>query len=137
MISSPLTGNPAPWVAFSFNPEAVREARGQGLPVLFGDGSNASVLGAATGAAPRAFVLSLRSHPQTMQSLRNVRQTWPGVPVFVLSIDVERAAEAQRLGATATVCPPSPPLPPSSQPPHSFIAHARCSRTVPRPKVLC
>eukprot|EP00892_Ulva_mutabilis_P002658 jgi/Ulvmu1/12393/UM009_0039.1 len=103
MLSSPLTGNPARWVAFSFNPEAVREARGQGLPVLFGDGSNASVLGAATAAAPRAFVLSLRSHPQTMQALRNIRQAWPTVPAFVLCVDVERAGEAQRLGATATV----------------------------------
>ena len=110
MLSSPLTGNPAKWVAFSFNPEAVREARGQGLPVLFGDGSKSSVLGAATSASPRAFVLSLRSHPQTMQALRNVRQAWPTVPVFVLCIDVERAAEAQRLGATATVRPPPPSL---------------------------
>lgn len=106
MLSSPLTGNPAKWVAFSFNPEAVREARTQGLPVLFGDGSKSSVLGAATSASPRAFVLSLRSHPQTIQALRNVRHSWPTVPVFVLCIDVERAAEAQRLGATSTVRPP-------------------------------
>lgn len=50
MLSSPLTGNPASWIAFSFNPEAVRDARKRGLPVLFGDGSNINVMRAATGA---------------------------------------------------------------------------------------
>lgn len=50
MLSSPLTGNPASWIAFSFNPEAVRDARKRGLPVLFGDGSNINVMKAATGA---------------------------------------------------------------------------------------
>lgn len=52
MLSSPLTGNPAPWIAFSFNPDAVRDARSRGLPVMFGDGSNINVMNAATGASP-------------------------------------------------------------------------------------
>jgi voltage-gated potassium channel Kch len=50
MLSSPLTGNPTPWIAFSFNPDAVRDARKLGLPVLFGDGSNINVMRAATSA---------------------------------------------------------------------------------------
>lgn len=52
---------------------------------------------------PRAFVLTLRSHGQLMDALRNVKKSWPGVPTFALCIDVDRASEAMANGATSAV----------------------------------
>lgn len=103
MLASPLTGSPLPWIAFSFNPEAVRAANNKSLPVFFGDGANPAVLAAVTPKPPRAFVLTHRSHPQLMLALRTVRTQWPTVPAFALTIDVRRAGEVQSLGATAVV----------------------------------
>jgi voltage-gated potassium channel Kch len=90
-------------MAFSFNPEAVRQARTKRLPVVFGGGSNPDVLKAATASPPRAFVLTLRSHPQTIAALTRIRTNWPGVPIFAMCIDIARASEAKRLGATLSV----------------------------------
>jgi voltage-gated potassium channel Kch len=103
MLASPLTGEPLRWVAFSFNPVAVRAANVQGMPVFFGDGANAAVLGAAISSVPRAFVIAYRSHPQLVDAVRSVRAAFPTVPVFGLATDVRRAGEVQRLGATAVV----------------------------------
>lgn len=111
MLSSPLTGVPAPWIAFSFNPDAVRDARKRKLPVLFGDGSNINVMRAATDLQPRAFVITLRSHGQLMEAIRNIQKSWPEVPMFALCIDVDRASEAMKAGATSAVRPPLPPFP--------------------------
>ena len=95
MLASPLTGEPLRWVAFSFNPAAVRSAKAQGMPVFYGDGANPAVLAAACSAAPKAFVVTYRSHPQLLEAVRSVRQSWPTVPVFALAVDVRRAGEVQ------------------------------------------
>ena len=115
MLQSPLTGEPLPWLAFSFNPEAVRIANEKGLPVFFGDGSNATTLAAAAGTAPpRAFVLTHRSHPQLLEALDNVRTGFPSVPAFALTIDVRRAGDVQARGATAVVTRASAGAPPAT-----------------------
>jgi stage V sporulation protein SpoVS len=103
MLTSPLTGHPLPWVAFSYNPEAVRAANEKGLPVYFGDGSNPTTLAAVTSKPPKAFVLTHRSHPQLLEALDNVCKSFPTVPKFALTIDIRRAAEVQQCGATAVV----------------------------------
>jgi voltage-gated potassium channel Kch len=103
MLMSPLTGEPLTWLAFSFNPDAVRAANSKGLPVFFGDGADPAVIASATSTPPRAFVLTHRSQPQLLSALETIRTTYPTVPVFALTIDVRRAAEVTRLGATAVV----------------------------------
>lgn len=126
MLQSPLTGEPLPWIAFSFNPEAVRIANEKGLPVFFGDGSNPNTLAAAADAAPpRAFVLTHRSHPQLLEALDNVRTNFPSVPAFALTIDVRRAGDVQARGATAVVTRASAGAAPSR------AAHRTLSRTAP------
>jgi hypothetical protein len=52
---------------------------------------------------PRAFVLTLRSHGQLLDALRNIKKSWPDVPTFALCIDVDRASEAMKNGATSAV----------------------------------
>lgn len=103
MLSSPLTGRPQPWLAFSLNPDAVRAANARSLPVIFGDGASPDVLHAAGVETPRAFVLTHRSHPQLMSALREIRVAFPAVPCFALCVDVRRAAEARALDACAIV----------------------------------
>lgn len=103
MLASPLTGEPLTWLAFSFNPDAVRAANNKGLPVFFGDGANPDVLASATSTPPRAFVLTHRSHPQLLSALASIRTTFPNVPVFALTTNVRRAGEVTRIGAIAVV----------------------------------
>ena len=57
-------------------------------------------------------MLTLRAHGQLMDALRNVKKSWPDVPCFVLCIDVDRAAEAMKAGATSAVRAPRTTLAP-------------------------
>jgi hypothetical protein len=103
MLTSPLTGQPQSWVAFSLNPDAVSAANEKKLPVFFGDGANPTTLAAVTSQSPKAFVLTHRSHPQLLAALDSICKAFPAVPKFALTIDIRRAAEVQLRGATAVV----------------------------------
>ena len=75
-----------PYVALDIDPSRVLEAAAAGENVMFGDAARRVVLEAAGGARAKALVISYADNRAAMKILHIVQESYPHLPVIVLSL---------------------------------------------------
>ncbi len=98
-----LTANRIPYVALDLEPGRVAAARAQGLPVFYGDASNATVLRTAGIERARAAVITLNRPELAQRAVEAVRHTAPALPVIARAHDLTQSRRLSACGASAVV----------------------------------
>lgn len=88
-----------PYRAVEMNPETVREARDQGEPIIWGDGSMDPVLERVGAAEARVVVVAIPDAAATRMVTGAVRRMNPGARIVVRTRLLEEIDELARLGA--------------------------------------
>ncbi len=92
-----------PFVAIDMDPELVRSARHEGIPVRFGDASRRGVLESAGASHARAAVVAVRDPVATRRVVSLLRQLNAHARVLVRAQRVVEMEELERLGADEVV----------------------------------
>lgn len=98
-----LRAEAVPFLALDTDPVAVAEARKEGLPAFFGDASRLDLLHRARIEAAQAVVITMDAPAAAERIVREIRSTWPDVPVYARARDSAHAARLLAAGASAAV----------------------------------
>lgn len=98
-----LRAEAVPFLALDNDPVAVAEARKEGLPAFFGDASRLDLLHRARIEAAQAVVITMDAPAAAERIVREIRSTWPDVPVYARARDTAHAARLLAAGASASV----------------------------------
>lgn len=98
-----LAAQDIPYLALDMDPDRVKEARLQGLPVFFGDAGRHTVLHAAGVDHARAVVVTLDDPAATARLLEVLRQDHPDLQIFARARDHHHLDRLMRAGATSVV----------------------------------
>ena len=79
------------------------DLRGRGTALLFGDGSNPSVLRASGLKAPRAIFVTYSEHERCISACVRQRASFPESPIYSRAQTRDQAQELQAAGATEVV----------------------------------
>lgn len=102
-IASLLDRQNVPFVAVDFDPQRVREWRGKGTPIFFGDASREEVLERLGAAKAAALIVTIDNPDAAKRTLEHSRRRWPELRIFVRAHDETHLAELRQLGASAVV----------------------------------
>ena len=91
------------YVALDADPQRVREAAADGTAVLYGDAGRRTVLSAAGLARARAVVITFADTATALKILHHVRETRPGLPVVVRTLDDSQLDRLLGAGAAEVV----------------------------------
>lgn len=92
------------YMAFDMSPSRVIEARGKGLPVLYGDACRPEVLRSAGVDRARAIVVTLDDQDAALRAVQNIRREFgEEVKVFCRARDSKHQVLLKAAGATAIV----------------------------------
>lgn len=78
-----LSASKVPYLVLELNADAVRTARGQGLPVFYADATSEEALGHAHLATARALVLLMNDPQAARRVVETAKRVAPGVPVML------------------------------------------------------
>jgi len=102
-IATLLSKQKVTYVAVDLDPQRVREWRGRGVPVFFGDASRDEVLDRLGAGKAAALIVTLDNPGAAERTLTHCRRRWPELRIFVRAHDETHLAELRRLGASAVV----------------------------------
>ncbi|SMH44488.1 monovalent cation:proton antiporter-2 (CPA2) family protein [Azospirillum agricola] len=98
-----LTAHGIPYVALDLEPQRIATARGEGLPVYYGDASHASVLRAAGVERARAAVITLNRPDQAQRAVEAIHASAAGLPIIARAHDIGQIPALANAGASAVV----------------------------------
>jgi len=102
-VAKLLAARAQPFIALDLSPSRVHQARSEGLPVYYGDGSSHLVLRAAGAARARLAVITTNDARATARAVTVLRERFPDMPIYARAADGEHCDELARLGATGIV----------------------------------
>mgnify|MGYP002631269550 CR=1 FL=1 len=102
-VAKLLAARAQPFIALDLSPSRVHQARSEGLPVYYGDGSSHLVLRAAGAARARLAVITTNDARATARAVTVLRDRFPDMPIYARAADGEHCDELARLGATGIV----------------------------------
>lgn len=98
-----LRAQDVPFVALDMSPARVREAHDSGEPVYYGDARRIEVL-EKVGAGNASGLLVTLDDPEAVDlMLKQTRERWPDLPIFVRASDIQHARRLLGLGAREAV----------------------------------
>ncbi len=103
LLGRALTESGFPWVALDLDAERVREARGAGAPVYYGDVTSVEALAHARLAHARVLALSINDPEAARRALAATRVVAPDVAVIVRARALNEAELWKSLGADNVV----------------------------------
>jgi CPA2 family monovalent cation:H+ antiporter-2 len=102
-IAKMLTAVDIPYVAVEFEPTRVSEARGQGLPVFYGDASRLEVQRALGAERARAAVVIMDNADTASRTVAQLHHRYPTLDIFVRARDNRHRRALEEAGATGIV----------------------------------
>lgn len=88
-----------PYVVIEMNPSIVKKAKGDGIPILFGDASQPHILDTVNLSKARSIVIAISDKDVTKTVIRNIRATSQTVHILVRTRYVREISELIALGA--------------------------------------
>ena len=92
-----------PFIALDIDPQRVHEAAAAGESVVYGDAARREVLVAAGLLRAKALVVSYADTGSALRILEQVRQTRPGMPVIVRTVDDSDMERLKNAGAAEVI----------------------------------
>ena len=102
-VAELLDRQKVPYVAIDLDANRVRDSRGRGRSVYFGDATRRDVLDRLGAARAAALVITLDNPEAAKRTVVAVARTWPGLKMFVRAHDASHLAELKALGATDVI----------------------------------
>ncbi len=102
-MASILEAEAIPFIALDTDAVGVAKARSQNMPVFYGDASRLEMLNRAGLDRAQAVVITMDSPAAAEKIVREIRQTWPAIPIHARARDGEHAARLMAAGATGVV----------------------------------
>ncbi len=103
LIAEMLTVHGAPWLGIDTDPAIVRAARGDGLPVLFGNVDSEAAIQRLGLDDARAMILTMDEPVLILRMVKRLRLAHPVLPIIVRARDASHAAALYRAGASHAV----------------------------------
>ena len=103
MMGELLDAEGIPYLALDSDPRIVAAARGQNVPIYFGDASKREMLRRAQPDIAAALVLTLNDAAANARIVRAVRREWPRLPIHARAHDEAHARHLLALGANVAV----------------------------------
>ncbi|MCS6911948.1 MAG: cation:proton antiporter [Myxococcales bacterium] len=103
LVAEALTAIGVPVVVMEVNPDLVRRARGERMPVFYGDATSAEALGHAHLPTARALVLLMDDPHAARRVVATARRIAPQVPVLMRTRYLAHVAELEQTGAAEVV----------------------------------
>jgi len=95
-----LKASSVPFVAFDTDPQRVAQGRVDGLPVQYGDISDAEFLAAIHVERTSLVVITVDDHANALRTVAVLRNSYPHVPVIARARDLESSSRLIDAGAT-------------------------------------
>jgi len=102
-VAEILEAETIPYIAIDTDPAFVARARQDRLPVFFGDATRLDMLNRTHIATAQAIVITIDSAVAAEKIIREIRLTWPVVPIYARARDGIHAASLIEAGATLAV----------------------------------
>lgn len=103
LIADMLTVHGAPWLGIDTDPRIVKAARGEGLPVLFGNVDSETAIERLGLDKARAMILTMDEPVLGVRMVKKLRANHPDLPIIVRARDSSHAAELYKAGASHAV----------------------------------
>ncbi len=103
LIAEMLSIHGAPWLGIDTDPMIVRAARGDGLPVLFGNVDSEAAIQRLGLDNARAMILTMDEPVLILRMVKRLRLAHPVLPIIVRARDAGHAAALYRAGASHAV----------------------------------
>ncbi|MCY1672474.1 cation:proton antiporter [Novosphingobium sp. SL115] len=103
LVADMLTVHGAPWLSIDTDPRIVKAARGEGLPVLFGNVDSETAIERLGLDKARAMILTMDEPVLGVRMVKKLRATHPDLPIIVRARDSAHAAELYKAGASHAV----------------------------------
>jgi voltage-gated potassium channel Kch len=91
------------YLAFDLGPEEVIAGYKNGFKIMYGDGSQRSVLSTAGIENPRAFVVTYRDPEVSIKTVERLHQSYPSTPIYARASDKSHFFEVMTTGAKRAV----------------------------------
>ncbi|WP_339829128.1 monovalent cation:proton antiporter-2 (CPA2) family protein [uncultured Parvibaculum sp.] len=102
-LATTLEAEAVPYLALDADAANVAAARAAGLPVFYGDAARLEMLNRAHIDRAQAVVVTMDAPAAAEKIVREIRQAWPDIPVYVRARDGAHAARLNAAGATMAV----------------------------------
>jgi len=103
LVAEMLAGHDKPYVAVDSNIDAVKAARLEGFPLIFGDAARPEFIDKLNLGHASALILTMDDPVQSVRLVKRVRAWCPDLTIVARARDPEHAAELYRAGATDAV----------------------------------
>ena len=103
LIAEMLTVHGAPWLGIDTNPAIVRAARGDGLPVVFGNVDSEAAIQRLGLDNARAMILTMDEPVLVLRMVKKLRSAHAELPIIVRARDATHAAALYKAGASHAV----------------------------------
>jgi CPA2 family monovalent cation:H+ antiporter-2 len=103
MVAEMLAEHDRPYVAVDSNIDAVRAARLEGFPLIYGDAGRPEFVDKLNLGHASALILTMDDPRQSVRLVKRVRAWCPDLTIVARARDPEHAAELYRAGATDAV----------------------------------
>jgi CPA2 family monovalent cation:H+ antiporter-2 len=103
MVADMLRVHHQPFIAVEADIDAVKAARAEGYPVIFGDVARSELVDRLNLGRAKALILTMDDPVLTVHLTRRVRGWVPGLTIVARARDTAHAAELYRAGATDAV----------------------------------
>lgn len=102
-VAQVLEAETIPYIAVDTDPVSVAAARHDKLPVFFGDATRLEMLNRTHVGTAQAIVITIDSTAAAERIIREIRLSWPLVPIYARARDGAHAARLVEAGATLAV----------------------------------
>lgn len=103
LIGEMLKRHDTPYLAIDADPAIVAEGSKAGLPVVFGNVTNAALLDKLHLGDARALIVTMDEPVLVSRTVRRIHKAYPDLPIIVRARDSTHAAELYRAGASHAV----------------------------------
>jgi CPA2 family monovalent cation:H+ antiporter-2 len=103
MVAEMLAEHDRPYVAVDSNIDAVKAARAEGFPLIFGDAARPEFVDKLNLGHASALILTMDDPRQAVRLVKRVRSGCPDLTIVARARDPDHAAELYRAGATDAV----------------------------------
>jgi CPA2 family monovalent cation:H+ antiporter-2 len=103
LVAEMLARHGKPFVAVDSNIDAVKAARTEGFPLIFGDAARPEFVDKLNLGHASALILTMDDRRQVVRMVKRVRAWCPDLTIVARARDPEHAAELYRAGATDAV----------------------------------
>lgn len=103
LIGEMLSRHDTPYLAIDADPAIVADGSRAGLPVVFGNVTNAALLDKLHLGDARALIVTMDEPVLVSRTVRRIHAAYPDLPIIVRARDSSHAAELYRAGASHAV----------------------------------